>query len=122
MEKAVVRSKISAGELEGKLESIRRDLYDLEEQMFGNQSKQLIGEKRAPTVYSRLWFASSGIRNNTYGPTPEHIRNLEIAESEFREIRESLTNIIDKRIPALEEELISEGAPWIEGQPIPGSE
>jgi hypothetical protein len=88
--------------------------------MFGNQSKKQIGEKNDPTVYSRLWYASSAVRNNTYGPTPQHYENLDIAEKEFENVRDSLNNIIEQRIPEIEQSLMDAGAPWIEGQPIPG--
>jgi hypothetical protein len=67
---------------------------------------------------SRLRSASSGVKNSTYGPTPTHIRSLDIAKSEFKKILIVLENIIELEIPALEKQLIDAGAPWMEGQEI----
>ena len=60
-----------------------------------------------------------GVQNSTYGPTPTHIRSLDIAKSEFKEIKAELANITDNQIPVLEKRLIDAGTPWMEGQEIP---
>ena len=46
-------------------------------------------------------------------------RSLEIAESEFAELRVELERILNQRLPETERALMRAGAPWVEGQPIP---
>jgi len=69
---------------------------------------------------NRLNAASMGVRNSTYGPTPTHVKSLDIAKIEFNEIQIELINITKNKFPILEKQLIDAGAPWIEGQEIPG--
>jgi len=42
---------------------------------------------------NRLNAASMGVRNSTYGPTPTHVKSLDIAKIEFNEIQIELINI-----------------------------
>ncbi|MAE07659.1 MAG: glycosyl hydrolase [Bacteroidetes bacterium] len=118
MKKAIAVTNIKPGDLDKKVYSINQQLLDINERLYGNRSKNEIGEKTKPTVMSRLRSASSGVKNSTYGPTPTHIRSLDIAKSEFKKILIVLENIIELEIPALEKQLIDAGAPWMEGQEI----
>ena len=87
--------------------------------MNGNRSKNEVGEKNNPTISSRLRMASSGTFGSTYGPTETLKRSLEIAGSQFVELKKELDNILNVIMPAFEKALIDAGAPWIVGQPIP---
>ena len=48
-----------------------------------------------------------------------HKRSLEIAATEFKELKKNLENIINIELPKIENALKAAGAPWIDGQPIP---
>lgn len=115
MQTALYRSAGEPGDLDEQLHQIRMDLLGMEEQLFGNKSKDIVGEKNNPTIYSRLGVAFRGVSNSTYGPTPTHRRNLEIAQKEFEEIIPQLDEILDERMPELEKALQDAGAPYIEG-------
>lgn len=119
MKKAITSVNIVPENLDKKIYSINQQLLDINERLYGKRSKNEIGEKTKPTIMSRLGSASSGLQNSTYGPTPTHIKGLEIATIEFKEIMIDVENIVDKEIPALEKQLIDAGAPWMEGQEIP---
>ena len=56
---------------------------------------------------------------STYGATPLHKRSLEIAATEFLELKKNLDIIINQDIPKIENALKAAGAPWIDRQPIP---
>ena len=71
---------------------------------------------------TRLFVASMGTSRSSYGPTPTHRRSLEIAETEFAGIRQQLNGLVEQRIPALEDKLLTAGAPWIPGNPVPEAE
>jgi hypothetical protein len=107
------------GNLDSKLFRIKQDLLKLDEKLNGNRSKNQIGEGNIPTIRRRINVAFRGTLNSTYGPTPTHIRSLEIARTEFTEFNSELNKILKQQIPELERELSDAGAPWMEGQNIP---
>jgi hypothetical protein len=119
MRQALIRTRINPEELEQQLLNVRAQLLDLDRQLNGSRAKREVGEEDMPNVNSRLSTAIYGTSNSTYGPTPTHRRSLEIAKSQFADIREKLEHIRLNRIPELEKALQEAGAPWIEGQPIP---
>ncbi len=77
--------------------------------MNGNRSKREIGEKNNPTIARRLNVANSF--NSTYGPTPMQKRSLEIAATEFKELKKNRENIINMELPKIEDALKAAGAP-----------
>jgi len=116
---ALSRTKVASNELNAKIYQLQMELKQIEIEFSGSKAKGEIGEKINPTVYSRLGVAQTGTRNSTYGPTPTHKRSLEIAKSQFENIRNQLVDIVENRMPEIEKELIELGAPWIQGQPLP---
>jgi photosystem II stability/assembly factor-like uncharacterized protein len=104
------------GELDEQIYQLKTELQEIEKQLYGNRSKDEIGEKDRPTFRSRLYFAQGGIRNITYGPTAAQRRSLEIAEAEFQDLKRSLDEIVNNKMPAMEKALVDAGAPWLEGQ------
>jgi hypothetical protein len=115
MQTALYRSPSEPGTLDEQIQQLRMELLEMDEKMFGNRSRSSIGEKNDPTVFYRLGVAYRGVANSTYGPTPTHRRSLEIAQKEFEEMQPSLNELIDVRMPELENALIEAGAPYIEG-------
>jgi len=113
MQLALARAEIQPGETDAELHQLKKELLVLTEKMNGNRSKDEIGEKNNPTVKSRLRAAASGVENSTYGPTPTHIHSLELASKEFIELKASLDIIVEKKIPELEKELQTTGAPRV---------
>lgn len=118
MLKVLLRTPAMPGVLDSLVHRLKQDLMMLDEKLNGNSAKLEIGEKNDPTVLSRMQVALSGA-GTTYGPTPMHRRNLEIAKSEYEVLRAELADIHDRRIPETEKRMTEAGAPWIEGQAIP---
>ncbi len=119
MEKALERSTAEPGDLDQRVHALKQQLYDLDEQMYGNRSKREVGEKTKPSVGDRLGTATTGTSNSTYGPTPMHRQSLDLAKTQFADVKIRLVDIVNNKIPALEKDLAKAGAPWIEGQPLP---
>lgn len=119
LQKALIRTVAAPGNLDSELHRIKQSLLTLDEQLNGNRSKQQIGEKNKPTIAWRRGVASWGTFNSTYGATPLHKRSLEIAATEFQELKKNLDIIINQDIPKIEAALKAAGAPWIDRQPIP---
>ena len=119
LQKALIRTVAAPGNLDSELHRIKQSLLTLDEQLNGNRSKQQIGEKNKPTIASRQEVALYGTFDSTYGATPLHKRSLEIAATEFLELKKNLDIIINQDIPKIEAALKAAGAPWIDRQPIP---
>lgn len=93
-------------------------LTKLDMEMNGNPSKEEIGEKQAPNV--RSWYSNARRGSfNLYGPTETNEQSLRIAESELEKIMEELKVFSQEKIPALEDELESIGAPMIQSPIMP---
>lgn len=119
LQNALVRITAAPGKLDSELHHLEQSLLALDEQLNGNRSKRQVGEIRKPTIVYRLGISSNGTFNSTYGPTPNHKRSLEIAATEFRELKSELDKIINEELPRVEQALRAAGAPWIDGQEIP---
>ncbi len=119
MIKAVGRAQNVPGSIESKLYKLMQEIIDVQAEFYGGKAKGKIGERNNPTVYSRMSAAQMGTMNSTYGPTPTHIRSLEIAKKQFLPIKSKIENIVTNKIPELEKDLLEAGAPWIEGQELP---
>ncbi len=120
MKDALKRTPSAPGNLDTRLYDLIQELYAIDEKMNGNASKKQVGEKTNPTVTSRHGLASFGTFNSTYGPTETLKHSLQIAGTQFVELKKEIDNILNVKIPAIEKALIDAGAPWIIGQPIPG--
>lgn len=119
LQSALFRSRTAPGELDDQYEVLRQELFEIEEALGGNQSSGGIYDFEPATVGSRLFFATLGTSNSTYGPAPSHQRQLSFAEEEFADIRERLIMLTDERIPAFEEALAAAGAPWTPDTVLP---
>jgi chromosome segregation ATPase len=93
---------------------IKQEIFDLDEMLNGNKSKNEIGEKSDPTILSRLEVAVSGTEYTTYGPTPTHKKSLAIAKNLFKQFKNNLDKIINIEIPRIEDALANAGAPFVE--------
>ena len=100
------------------LHEIRRELYDIEETVFGNDVQADIGGYEPMSVSSWLGHAMRGVSNSSYGPTPSHRQSVEYARGAFEPAKERLNELIENEIPALKAELQEAGAPWTVGDPI----
>lgn len=119
LQSALHRSRTAPGDLDGQLEAMRQELFDIEEALGGNQSRNGRYGAEPSTVGSRLGFAQLGTSNATYGPSPAHEAQLGMAEEEFAGIRERLVTLTDEAIPAFEAALAETGAPWTPNTNIP---
>ena len=119
LSKALARTRSAPNGLDAQVEAVRLELDDILVALRGNQSQQRAQEPHPHTVGDRLFFVGVGTLNATYGPTPAHKHQMELAEKEFGGIRDRLNDLLLKKIPALEEKLREAGAPWAPGQPVP---
>jgi septal ring factor EnvC (AmiA/AmiB activator) len=119
LEQVLNRSTSAPGDLDKELHEIRQTLQDLDERLNGNRSKREVGEKYNPTIKNRLNFALAGTRLSTYGPTPNHMKSMAIAEKRYTLFSADLNKVVEETLPEFERKLSEAGAPWMEGQPLP---
>ena len=122
LERALARSTSVPGTFDTGLESLKQELYEVDEALSGNRSMRSLGEPRVPTVAGRLRIAAMSDGRSDYGPTTTHRRALEIAGEEFAAIEPVLREILEVRIPALESEMEAAGLPWTPGRALPSEE
>jgi photosystem II stability/assembly factor-like uncharacterized protein len=96
MQKALNRSQDEPGQIETDLHDLRNKLLILQKQLTGHPGKNAIGEKTAPTVYSRIILVAMNNSANTYGPTPLLKDNLEIGERELKQLQEEEKKLSEK--------------------------
>ena len=117
MTKALTRTPTEAPDVYSQLFILKKKLQTLQSQINGSGAKSEIGERNAPSFQSRM-FTGYRALGTTYGPTPNHKQTVGVAIKEFEQAKNTLQAIVDK-MPALENQLVKLGAPWIEGQAIP---
>ena len=117
MQLALTKANVAPGALTKKLHDVKQQLYEFEEKLEGNKSKDEIGERNPPSINSYLGKARRGL-STTYGPTPMHQENLETASAMASQLMEEIKPIANGTIPQLEKELQNLGAPYILGQGI----
>lgn len=115
MKISLQRSGAEPDKLYDEIFTLAKKLNESKSQLTGSASKNEVGEKTPHTIGRRMSAVWSGTSMSTYGPTPTHIRSLEIAKEEYEELQTELTPILEQEIPALLKKLEAAGAPWIEG-------
>jgi len=113
----------SAGnELRTRARSLELEVMDLQLQLSGDESRDLAGDPGPVSVAQRLSVARLGTAFSTYGPTPMHVRSLEIGEQGFAGIKTALDRIFSTDMPALRKALDDADVPWTPGRGVPGGD
>ncbi len=122
LERALARSTVPAGTLDGELEALRQRLLVLDERLSGNRSVDAFGHPQTPTIARRLRVAATSDGQSDYGPTASHRRSLEIASAELAALLPELRALLETDLPALEARAGAAGVPWSPGRPLPRGE
>lgn len=113
MRTAYTRATRSDTALQNDLLQVHRSVEDLDLELNGSKARGQVGEKDAkPSAGDRLW-AAGGAWSITYGPTPTHLANADIAERMLGELEQRMNGLL-QGLPALEERLKAVGAPALE--------
>jgi len=117
MKTALSRATVATGDLDERLSDLRDALQGIEDELHGNRAKRQVGEKRRPTIESRLNSVELGVYYSTYGPTVTLRKTLEIVNTQLQQIKSDLEKTrVDTA--ALGKDLMQAGAPWVEGNPL----
>ena len=96
-----------------------KQLASMQERLSGNEQRDYMNEGGPVSIDRRVSVAMLGTNFSTYGPTPTHIRSLEIAEQQFAELQREFDVLINDELPAFEQQLNAAGVPWTPGRGIP---
>jgi len=120
VKQTLVRSDAPAG-LRTQARNMELRVLDLQLKLSGDEVRDLNGDPGQVPVNRRIGVARMGTAFSSYGPTPTHLRSLEIGEREFAGIKTALDNIFGTELPALRKALNDAGVPWTPGRGVPGS-
>ncbi|MEM7584301.1 MAG: glycosyl hydrolase [Acidobacteriota bacterium] len=120
IKEVLMRSTVGDEALDNEVRRLIDQLHDLREALQGDPQRGGIGEPLPKTILGRLAVASLGNQYSTYGPTPTHLRSVEIGEQELAKVREALNQMLTTELPALETKLEAAGVPWSPGRGVPG--
>ena len=98
---------------------IELELKALQETMNGNDRRDNYSDVGPVSISGRISPALMGTFRSTYGPTPTHLRSVEIAESMFEGVKSSLDRLLGSDLPALRDRLNEHGVPWTPGRGVP---
>jgi len=115
LEEALERTPLPLSRLAGEFRKVEEEIAALDAILDGSESKGEVGENNPPSVRSRYYHATRGLRT-TYGPTPLHRRSLKIAREMLTELRPRMNTIIDQLVPELEQKVKAAGGPVILGK------
>jgi hypothetical protein len=116
---AYERSPKLNAELNQSMLDLNKKMIDLEFVLSGGETRDEVGEKHPyPTIRDFLGAASTGTSGSTYGPTPTHKKCFANAQTLYNEARQQIEKFTTVDLPAIEKQLVSLGAPWIEGQEL----
>ncbi|GMQ82538.1 MAG: hypothetical protein BMS9Abin05_1992 [Rhodothermia bacterium] len=119
MKVALSRATAPPGDLDSRIHQAKQDLLELDGELNGMRAKQQPGERTRPTVNARLFSVSRGVSTSTYGPTATHRQQLQIANEQLAGSKGQLEEL-QIRLAGLVRDLIAAGAPWVEGEALPG--
>jgi len=115
MLRALNKATTPSNDIYKRLHDAKNVLLDIEKEFEGDKVKDEVGERSNPTASdgNAIGWRTLG---NTYGPTEEHQAFLSRVKSQLKKVKAKLQPIIETTLPALENDLKTSGAPWIEGQ------
>jgi hypothetical protein len=117
---ALMRSTVAGSSLDDSARTMWRQVKDMQLKLSGSEVRDTAGDPGPLSIQTRLGTAWRGTGNSTYGPTPMHKRQFEIAQEEFAELNATLSQLLDVDLPDLEVELDAAGVPWTPGRGVPG--
>jgi hypothetical protein len=101
---------------------LERSLLDVKLRISGDERMGMAQAQGPVPVSQRLSAVQMGTALSTYGPSPAHLRSLEIAEQEFAPLRQEITRIFEQELPALRRALDEAGVPWTPGRGVPAGD
>jgi len=111
---ALAHVRDSGQNLDSDYRNLHDDYYAFKKRVEGSPAKNKIGEKAPPTVAERVYDVYRVLAVSTYGPTPEALKLMTMAESGLAELTSDL-EALEKRAQELNDRIVEAGGPATEG-------
>jgi hypothetical protein len=109
-------------ELRDRARAFELELLAMQQTLAGNEARDLYNDLGPVSIKKRVDAARAGTFLSTYGPTPTHIRSVEIAEAQFGEVEARLRQLNEAELPELRNQLDASGVPWTPGRAVPATD
>ena len=120
--RATLMRSDAGNDLRQQASDLERSLLDVKLRISGDERMGMAQAQGPVPVSQRLSAVQMGTALSTYGPSPAHLRSLEIAEQEFAPLRQEITRIFEQELPALRRALDEAGVPWTPGRGVPAGD
>jgi len=117
--KATLLRSQAPQELRDRTRRLELELLEIQQKLQGNETRALYSEEGPVSISQRLNVAVMGNFRSTYGPTPMHLRTVEIATAEFADVKARMERLTDSELPSLRRDLDAAGVPWTPGRGVP---
>jgi hypothetical protein len=118
IQNALLNTPGAGPETFAEVRSMKERLYDIQEQLTGDETVSSRAEFTPPSITDRVQRAVGGFWASS-PPTATHRRSYEIAGREFEALLGELRSLIEVDMRALGERLEAIGAPWTAGRGVP---
>ena len=95
--------------------TLEKKITEINLKLYGDRNAARLDMATAPTVNSRIGFASWGTTNTSSGPTKSQIDAYNIALEEFEPILGEIRSAVEEDLPAINAALVKAGAPYTPG-------
>ena len=116
--KAALKAVDNEVSLEEKITAMEEDLKEIRIVMFGDRIASQLEMPQAPSLNSRINTAIGSGLSSTSDPTETSRRVKAIAEKELKPVLQSLRDIMNRQVPAIDRQLNELNAPWTPGRII----
>jgi len=118
IKETLLRSSASSG-LRNTARALELEVLDLQLIFKGHDSRGLMNAQAPVSISGRFDVAVIGTALSTYGPTPTHVRSLEIAENAMASLKIRLDQVVNADLPALRAHMDEAKVPWTPGRSVP---
>lgn len=116
MYKAAMKAVGNPASLGEKLHAMEEDLDEIRIALYGDEIAQELEMPQAPSLNSRINTAINAGMSSTSDPTETSRRIKAIAERHLQPVLQSLRDILERQVPAIDRQLDELGAPWTPGR------
>jgi hypothetical protein len=116
--KAALKAVNDEVSLAEKVSVMEEDLKEIRKVMFGDRIASQLELPQAPSLNSRINTAIGSGLSSTSDPTETSRRVKAIAEKELKPVLQSLHDIMNRQVPAIDRQLNELNAPWTPGRII----
>jgi hypothetical protein len=114
--KAAMKAVGNPASLGEKLHSMEEDLDAIRTALYGDDIAEELEMTQAPTLNSRINNAIGAGLSSTSDPTETSKRVKAIAEKYLQPVLQSLRNLMEQQVPAIDRQLDELDAPWTPGR------